>query len=287
AKRPDRKNLEIKMEDVRPIPQVALKVIRMMNDMTHSMQDIAREIRKNQIISAKVLKLCNSAFFAEKSNIDTIDRALVLMGEKQFLQLVISASIEDFFPENGHGYSLCKGGLYKHALGTAMICKNLARHNGQISPELAYTAGLLHDIGKVALDQFMASSLPFFYRQTQIDGGHLIDLENKVFGIDHTTVGGRLAEKWALPEILIDAIKHHHHPDSSTVNPELTNLVYLADLLMSRFMAGHDLDGMGTEDLTERLRMAHFTSGQLPLLINLIPPQVFSAHYFMDMNETV
>ena len=99
------------------------------------------------------------------------------------------------------GYSLCKGGLFQHALGVAMVAEGLAKLTGCVSSGVAYTAGLLHDIGKVVLDQYIASATPFFYRRTQVDGIGLCRVETDQFGVTHPEVGERLAESWSLPQL--------------------------------------------------------------------------------------
>jgi putative nucleotidyltransferase with HDIG domain len=274
--RPSQMQLEKAMEEVKPIPQIALKITRMIHDLNHSLQDMADDVRQDQVISAKVIRLCHSALFGSRMAIDSIDRALVMLGEKQFLQLVVSASLENFYPENGQGYSLCKGGVYKHALGTALVCERLAGFTGKIKGDIAYTAGLLHDIGKVVLDQYVAAASPLFYRRSQLDGMDLIAVEEEQFGVTHPEVGGRLAQLWSLPEILTDVIRHHHHPERSTVNPELTHLVYLADLLMSRFLVGQELERLDTKDLVSRLQKVGIASNQLPKVVDSIPRQVFN-----------
>ena len=268
--------LDTAVELVRPIPQVALKVIRMIGDDNYNMKDIAEEVRQDQVISAKVIRICNSAFFATKVKIDSIDRALAMMGEKKLMQLVVSASLEDFFPDNGQGYSLCKGGLYSHALGTAMISEKLAEFTKKASSGTAYAAGLLHDIGKVVLDQYLALASPLFYRRTQFDGDDLIAVERDEFGFTHTEAGGKLAEHWSLPESLTDTIQHHHHPEQATVNPELTHLVYLADLLMSRFLVGQELERLNTNELTSRLKKVGLCLEQFPIMVDCISDRIIT-----------
>ncbi|MBN2125249.1 MAG: HDOD domain-containing protein [Deltaproteobacteria bacterium] len=277
ARKPTPDQLDEAMERVRPIPQIALKIIRMLHDINQSLADLAQEVRQDQIISARVIRLCCSALFNRKMGIDSIDRAMVMMGEKRFLQLVVSASIEGFFPKNGGGYSLCKGGVHKHALGTAMISESLANFTGLVSPDIAYTAGLLHDIGKVVLDQYITPAYPLFYRRTQMDGADLISVEKEEFGSTHTEVGGRLADNWSLPDVITDAIRFHHAPEDALVKPELAHLVYLADLLMSRFLVGQELDRLNTDTLASRLKTLGIRPDQLPVIIDNIPKQLFSS----------
>jgi putative nucleotidyltransferase with HDIG domain len=273
-KKPTLEQIDTTLERLHAIPQVALTVIRMIGDDNYSMKHIAQEVRQDQVISAKVIRLCNSAFFAPKVKIDTIDRALVMIGEKKLMQLVVSASLEDFFPENGQGYSLCKGGLYRHAIGTAMVSEKLSEFTGKASSGKAYTAGLLHDIGKVVLDQYLAPAYPLFYRRTQIDGVNLIDVESEELGISHTEAGYRLAEHWCLPENLADTVQHHHNPEQSTVDPELTHLVYLADLLMSRFLVGQELECLNTNELESCLQKVGIRLEDFPMMVDSISDRI-------------
>ena len=273
--RPTIQEIEGAIKRVRPIPQIALKIIRMIRDANVSLKDISEELRTDQVLSAKVIRLCNSAFLGLGQKIDAIDRALVFLGEKQFLQLIISSSVEDFFPGTEKGYSLCKGGIYKHALGTALVSEVLADFAGTVPSDIAYTAGLLHDIGKVVLDQNMAAAYPLFYRRIQEDGISLTVVEREEFGIDHAEAGGRLGEAWALPDNLIDVIRHHHDPEEATVDPQLSYVVYLADLIMSLFLAGQELERLNTNELAARLKAAGIKPEQFPRVIDSIPNRIF------------
>ena len=268
-----------------PVPQVALKVLRMIHDSYCSMQDVSEEVRQDQVISAGVIRLCNSAFIAPRTKVDSIDRALVLLGEKKLLQIVVSSALKRFFSDSGKGYSLCKGGLFQHALMVALVAEELARFTGKTSPDIAYTAGLLHDIGKVVLDQYVASAYPFFYRRTLVEGIDLCSTETDLFGVTHPEVGGRLSESWSLPENLIDTIRYHHVPEQATIQPELTHLVYLADLLMSRFRVGHDLERLNTDTLALSLQAVGLSPSEFPVIVDLIPQDIFSRHYYQQATD--
>ncbi len=260
---------------VQPIPQISLKMTRMINEANYNMREVAGEIKQDQVLTAKVIRLCNSSFIGLKRKVDSIDRALVVIGEKLLLQLLLTASLELFLTDSVQGYSLCKGGLFQHALGTAIVSGELAELTGKASPEIAYTAGLLHDIGIIVLDQFIAPVHPFFYRRTQIDGVELCEVESEKLGITHPQVGKRLAENWSLPDNLADVIRHHHYPEKSRVNPELTHLVYLADLLMNRFHVGQVLEFLNMEKLPQRLQKVGLKPSQFPDVIELISQKIF------------
>ncbi len=283
-KKPTPSEIDRAVYTVCPIPQVALKVVRMIRDRHSSMQDVANEVRRDQVISAGVIRLCNSAFTSPRIKVGSIDRALVILGEKVLLQVVASAALEQFFSDFGKGYSLCKGGLFQHALGVAMVTEELAKLTGCVSSDIAYTAGLLHDIGKVVLDQYIASATPLFYRRTHVDGIELCRVEKDQFGVTHPEVGQRLAERWLLPKNLIDTIRYHHLPEQATIQPKLTHLVYLADLVMSRFQVGQELERLNTDALTSSLQEVGLSPSEFPVIVDLIPRKIFGRAFQQATN---
>jgi putative nucleotidyltransferase with HDIG domain len=193
------------------------------------------------------------------------------------VKLVISVSVNEFFGQSGLGYSLSKGGLYHHAIGTAIIAEKLADYTGSAEPGLAYTAGLLHDIGKVVLDQSIASAYPLFYRKLFEEEGNFSEVEKEILGLDHTQVGNKLARKWLFPESLCDIIRNHHTPEKATRNRELAHVVYLADLLMSRFHSGLELERLNTEALASRMATIGLSIDKFADIVDLIPIGVFES----------
>jgi putative nucleotidyltransferase with HDIG domain len=273
------------IQDVKPIPQIAIKVLRMLQDETSCFDDLATEIRQDQIISAKVIQFCNSPVFGLKMGMDSIDRALILMGQKHFLQLVVSSAMADMFHDECRGYSLCKGGLYSHSLSTAVACERMARSlSCRVSPDVAYTAGLLHDIGKVVLDQYVANAAPLFYRRILNEGQDLIAVEKQHFNITHPQIGMHLAGLWSLPEVLLDPIAHHHEPELARKQPELTCLVYLADLIQSRFATWQDLERMNTQRLAEVLSVLKVKPDRFSDLIDKVSDP-FQKRFFKQTME--
>jgi putative nucleotidyltransferase with HDIG domain len=256
-----------------PIPQIALKVMRMIDADTYDIKALSDEVRKDQVISARTLKVCNAALLARRQPVDSIDDALVLLGQNLFLQLVLSVNVRNFFNQIGMGYSLCKGGLFHHAVGTAMIAERVARATGAEKPARAYTAGLLHDIGKIVLDQFITATCPMFYRlhNTEKD---ILDIENQVLKTDHTAVGFQLARMWAFPDALADTIRHHHRPEEARCATALAHTVYLADVIMSRFHADLEIELPNTQRFRERLETLGMSASGVLALIDDIPHQV-------------
>jgi putative nucleotidyltransferase with HDIG domain len=276
-RKPSPEDIDEAICKVKPIPQIALKIIRMLRQDEYRLVDISSEIRQDQVISAKVIKLCNTAWIGLRKRVDSIERALIVLGEKKLLQLVISASAQSLFSETTMGYSLCKGGMFQHAVGTGVVAQELAAFTGRSPIDLAYTAGLLHDIGKLPLDQYMASEAPFFYMATNTADADLSLIEKERFGISHTEAGARMGARWLLPDNLVDVIRHHHYPEQATVDRALTTVVYLADLLMSKFQAGNALEKLDTAQLTPALRRLGLAPQHLPVIVDRLPKNIFGA----------
>jgi putative nucleotidyltransferase with HDIG domain len=269
-KTPKVKKISRAIRELKPVPQIALKILRMMNEGLYEIDALTEEIRKDQVISAKTLQLCNSALFSNRKKIESLEHAVVMLGQHLLLKFVISTSINGFFSQCCKGYSLCKGGIFYHAISTAVIAEKLASLTGKISPSLAYTAGLLHDIGKVALDQYIFADFPLFYRQLNEKEQNLIEVEKNILGIDHTEVGGDLAYSWSFPESLVETIRYHHKPENTVQNTELVHIVYLADLLISRFNTSLELERINTEALASRLETIGFSIDRFPHIVDFI-----------------
>jgi putative nucleotidyltransferase with HDIG domain len=269
--KPSEVKLEQAINRIKPIPQVALKIIRTFESEQYSINDIASQIRQDQIIAAKVIEICNSAFIGAKKQIKSIDQALVILGARLVVRLVLASAIENFLMSSDRGYSMSKGGMHRHALSVAIVSEHIARKTAKSEPDIAYTAGLLHDIGKVLLDQYVASAMPQFYARVYDYGHDLLDVEKSLLGITHAEAGRRLAELWNFPAALKDVIAFHSQPELAQNDPDLTHVVYLANLLISRFDACRELENIGVIRLGSRLRRLGLDKNSLSDLISSIP----------------
>ncbi|MFY9399304.1 MAG: HDOD domain-containing protein [Desulfomonilia bacterium] len=242
-----------------PVPQNALTIGNMLSDEDVDVNTVAQEIKKDQVLTAKVLRMCNSSYMGLSRKIASIDHAVVHLGSKLLLQIAMTAQIENIYHFAEGGYSLCRGGMFYHALATARLCKALAAVQKRIDPDVAYTAGLLHDIGKVVLDQYIAGVQPLFYRMLIEKKMDSCRAEREIMGIDHCTAGLMLARSWELPGELTSVIRSHHAPELPEDFPGLVNLVYVSDVLTNRLLPGLELEKVDTSNLKASLDMLGIT----------------------------
>jgi len=268
---PTREQIDHAIATTQPIPQIALKILALLEG-GGKLGSLVEQIKQDQVIAAKVLRFSNSPLYNQGREITSIDRALVFLGENSLAEIAISAAISTSFGEPGVGYGLMKGGLYKHALAVAQVAKNLAANTALADPGVAYTAGLLHDIGKIVLDRFVAEALPFFYQYVSGGRKDYAELERELFDTDHLEVGQRLAHQWHLSAPLAEVIAHHHWPELAMSEHQiLVHLIYLADLLSSCYLTGVEMESINTDGLVKRLAVIGLQPEKLPEIIDRVP----------------
>lgn len=270
--RPSMDDILDTIDHLKPIPQTALKIFRMFQSPHYHAMDITRELAQDQVLSGQTLKLCNSAFFAGSLKIDSLKDAVLLLGVDTLVKSLITAALQTYYNQIAlSGYSLCRGGLFFHAVGVGALAEKIAAETGKIPAKSAYTAGLVHDIGKVVLDQYVADSAPLFFRKLGGDRENLISSEKKTFGITHAEAGALLAKKWHFSDNLADAIRYHHDPEQSKNNRTLSGIIYLADLIMEKFNAGLDIEKNQTRSLAPVLTHLGLTLSDIPGLVDTVP----------------
>jgi putative nucleotidyltransferase with HDIG domain len=267
---PTKGQIDHAIATIQPIPQIALKILAFL-EAGHSLASLVKQIKQDQVVAAKVLRFSNSPLYNSGKEVTSIDRALVFLGENSLAEIAIAAAVSTSFGEPGAGYGLMRGGLYKHALAVAHVSKTLAIDTGLVDPGVAYTAGLLHDIGKIVLDRFVANALPFFYQYVPGGNKDYAELERELFATDHLEVGQRLAQQWRLSRVLTEVIAHHHWPErAATEHQPLVHLIYLADLLSSCYLTGVEMESINTLGLKERLKLIGLQPETLPEIIERV-----------------
>lgn len=240
----DVEKIILEINHLKPMPQVANKVMAIARNPKSSMQQLAEVITYDQVLTANLLKTCNSTYFGLPRKVDSVHQAIVFMGMNQVVDLVLLNGGAENLRKRQEGYDLDEGDLWRYSVSSALIVRELAVKKGLGDNQLLFTAALLKDIGKVVLSQHVADSyqkISFLVSQHEYS---FREAEKAVIGIDHAELGGKVAEKWGFSTQLVDLIRNHHLPDDAAEYSTETRIVYLADMLCMIMGIGVGSDGL-------------------------------------------
>jgi putative nucleotidyltransferase with HDIG domain len=198
-----------KLQDIRTLPVVAMKVNDLINDPNSSSSDIAEVLKKDQVLTAKILRLVNSSYYAIPGGVTDVQRALAFLGFNTLAQLVLGLSVYSLFSAADHeDFSMPE--FWRHALATAVCSEILAKRLKLPKPEEAFTCGLLHDVGKLVLNEIDSNRLKQIVTETKKRGCSFIEIERELDMPGHSFIGEVIAAKWGLPQSIRMAIRYHH-----------------------------------------------------------------------------
>ena len=220
-------------ERIEPVPQVVHQLMELAQDPETPISEITDLILYEPVVTANLLKLANSAAFGLKRKVDSVQDAVVMLGLKQVVKIVLLGGTTKPMKSAHQGYDLEEGRLWKQSVSCALIASAIAEALDSPAQNIVFTAALLKDIGVIVLDRYMEPALNRIRTIMEDDGIPLTEAEKQVLGIDHAHLGGRIAGNWNFSESLTGIIQHHHLTGEVSVVPEATAIVYLADCLCS------------------------------------------------------
>ncbi len=218
------------------------KIMEVAQNPKSSAAEMEEVISKDQSLSGKVLKIVNSAYYGFPRQIDSISQAIVVLGFQAIKNLALTSSVKDMFKESRKGVLDMKS-LWLHSMATAIASETIAEYMGYQKKEEAFTAGLLHDIGKLVMNIFVPELKEVVEK---VKKGELtfFEAEQETLDINHAVVGKYLLDIWNLPNPIVMAVLYHHEPMKAEdiLYADLVKFVYLADNLVKikRYEAVHE-----------------------------------------------
>lgn len=196
--------------EIPSIPAVASRVMTAVSDPSTSADDLRKIIEFDPSIAARILRFANSSMYGFRREVETLRHAITLLGFRSVECTVMAASLRDVFAHFGLSEKL----LWEHATLSGVVAGRLSTYGPiDLDRESAFSAGLLHDLGKVALSNVYRRRYARVMARTYNEGISFVDAERDEFGFDHAILGAHVAETWGLPSALVAAIRHHHaHP---------------------------------------------------------------------------
>ncbi len=200
------------------------------NNPGASMSDIGQIITDDPGLTARLLRLVNSAFFGFPSKIETIARAIVIVGVQQLRDLAMATSIVNVFKGTPE-HLVSMESFWRHSIACGVAARIIATYRRETNTERFLVAGMLHDVGRLIINMKIADQAREALLRSKSDGGLLYTAEREVIGFDHAAVGHALLVAWNLPASLQEAVGYHHNPCGAQRFPMETAIVHLADII--------------------------------------------------------
>lgn len=251
------------VDQMRPMPTSVTRILRAMDDPMNTAGAISELIGLDQALAASVLQMANSAGLGYNAVCTSLNDAVMRLGFKRLKVLVLGAATSGPLTRRLNGYRLGANELWNHSVYAAVAAQWLSRALHYPDPEEAYVAGLLHDMGKLLLDQYV-----------MVDYNRMVDLmktynlamwqvEEHLLGVHHATVGALMAEKWNFPIILVDAIRCHHAPSLARTKPTLPAIINIANAFSHQQHSLTNDDALGKTIHPESLNILNLDEVQI------------------------
>jgi len=234
---------ELVMAKVKKLPTFSTTLVRLWSvsrDERAGAADFEKVVRPDPSLTANLLRVANSAYFGLRCKAESVRQAVTLLGVKRVCEVATTVAFAPVIPERLPGYDVAATAFWSHCVAVAVFSERLAHELRAASPDLLFTAGLLHDIGKLAVGSFVAADQGKILARAR-GGESFIEAERAVLGIDHGELGAMMAQGWSLPPAVAAAARWHHRPaEAPEAERQLVGLVHAADALAHSMGFGAD-----------------------------------------------
>lgn len=230
------------------LPSMARKLMGLLNDSEISASEIGRVIQYDPALTANLLKAANSVYLGQSRSVDSLSEAFFRLGTKWVYQMSVSSLIYSNLHRPVTGYELSGENLWRHSVAVAQMSDILCESLNIKDKGVVFTAGLLHDMGKIILGEFVSESFDEIQNIVTNEKIPFEEAEKRIIGIDHAEVGGMTAEQWNFPKAIVESIRWHHQPENAETQTDTIDIVHVADAtcLIQGF-------GIGSDDIHYKL----------------------------------
>ena len=226
------------------MPVLIGRVLEVMNDPQADIDEIVRPLKLDPGMTANILKLANSAQFGNPQSVVSISEAIIRLGLKRIFELMVVSGVSTRLCSPLAGYNLSTKELLNHSVFVAIAAEEICLELDLKCPDMLFTAGLLHDIGKIVLNKFVLSKADALEDAVRSRGLSYPDAEADVLGINHAEVGALLLKRWSFPASLVETTHWHHQPIRSSAHRDVISVVHLAEILAYAEGIGAGADGL-------------------------------------------
>jgi len=255
------------------IPEVASKIINMVNDPNVAIKAVAEEISQDQAMTTNILKLCNSAYFSKGKEISSIDRAIMTLGLKEVKDIIMVVATKPVLDKFVIGYDLAKGDLWKQGLVVAHLSKFIAvgKKRKDIA-DVVFTGGIIHNVGKVVLALFVQNTFNEIMNEVQSKNITFNEAEKLIMGFNHQEISEKVLAKWNFPPVLQNIVRYYADPQNAPEEFKTeVSIVHIANSLSLMAGIGVGSDGLFHELNSEAIAAAGLSEREIETLFSKIP----------------
>lgn len=233
------------LDSIEHLTTPAIEALNVLNDENVDQAKLVRTLQLDPALTTNLLRFANSAFFGFSRSIHSVNEAVVRLGMRAIRRMVYLSMASGVAQRSVAGYELAPQVLWKHLISSAVCTEILAQKTERPPCDTAFTAALLHDIGKLVLGHYLAVDAQPILELAHKEHIPFNQAETMILGIDHAEVGAELLRRWKLPQVIIDAVRWHHDPENVEGDKTTVDAVHISDTIC--FMAG---TGLGIDGLS-------------------------------------
>ena len=277
-----------KISSVSTLPHIALKIVELTSDPDSTAADLESVIRSDPALTARLLKMSNSAHFGLSERILEIRKAVIFLGFKTVKDLALSASVCELFRNATEIGRYRRTDLWKHSVGVALCSKAISQKSEMGLEDHVFSTGILHDLGIVMIDQYLHDHFIAVLTHPQSEDFPLEDLENEIIGFSHQDLAREVIGSWNLPGEFKIAVSAHHHPSkASRADRPLLAVLYLANTMCNAINFGFvETRKVNPEEFNVSLQILKFTKTDVQILLEDMPEEFEKAKDLMDLADS-
>jgi len=223
-----------KFNKIRTLPHIVVRLVQLVNDEESTLQDFEEVIRLDPALVARLLTLVNSSSFGLRRKVDSISRAVALLGMKNLHNIAVTDAIKGMLRNDSGTTEFSPQSLWLHSAASSICCKMIAERIFSINGDDAYLLGILHDIGLIVEMETEEAIFLKLIEQLSVTGPTIIQLESSLFTTDHCQIGYILAKEWCIPDPIAEAIRDHHQDDGVIDPHSPTGILQMSEYIINQ-----------------------------------------------------
>lgn len=280
--KPNIERIVEKIDEISTLPQVAQRILALINDPNTGADLLKDILQTDPSLTAKILKAANSAFYGATQSISSIRHAIIFLGFSSVRKMAMAASICTMFKSSSVINTYSREELWKNSIIVALFAQTMAQRSGSGTEGDIFTAGILHDIGIIMEDQYFHEEFTGIIQDERLPAIGLTGVEKSCFGFDHAEFGGRVAQRWKIPDELVQVIKYHHSPlDAPASYQRAASIVFLADIICRAKKTGYaPQQNAEKAQVSGAMNLLKFHKADIVVIVEELPKIIETARQF-------